>query len=88
MGACLFSAQKILHMAKPYYRLPFVFNYSTLILLAFAFVIARCKKDDKSSLEQEADILTIDLSGSSEIFGIILDINTGQEKNFHYLYNR
>jgi hypothetical protein len=34
-------------MSKPNPGIPFAFNYSTLLLLALALVIARCKKDDK-----------------------------------------
>gem|GEM_PF-6719422 len=47
-------------MLKPYHRVPFIFNYSTLILLALAFVIAQCKKDERLARESTSVPMTSD----------------------------
>lgn len=55
--ACLFLTQKILCMPAPYRKFPFIFNYSTLILLVLAFVIARCRRDERPVVQSATEMV-------------------------------
>lgn len=59
-------------MSRPYLRIPFIFNYSTLFLLALALIIARCKKNDKEDPpDNETSGLSVQFSSSSIPFNMV-----------------
>lgn len=54
-------------MSKPYQRISFLTNYSTLFLLALAFAIARCKKDDQHTLPEKKNIRSAHLPAGTAV---------------------